>query len=76
MQGPFIAFVGNLAYTAVKDDIENYFHDGGCNVKDVTIQMGDNGRPRNFAFVEFDNRESLIKALTVSGTNMMGREIR
>ena len=76
MQGPFIAFVGNLPFSAVENDIGDYFYNGGCDVEDVIIKMGDDGRPRGFANVEFINRESLIKALTANGTNMMGRDIR
>ena len=76
MQGPFVAFIGNLPFSAVENDIGDYFHNGGCDVKDVMIKMGDDGRPRGMALVEFANRESLVKALSANGTNMMGRDIR
>jgi RNA recognition motif-containing protein len=59
---PFAAYVSNLNYHVTEDVLGDFFHGGGCNVKDVHIQMS-NGKSRGAALVEFRDRESLEKSL-------------
>ena len=75
-KGPFIAYVGNLPFSATENMVGNFFEGGGCGVKDVMMKFGEDGRPRGFANVEFFDRESLCKALTANGEVMGGRSIR
>jgi hypothetical protein len=75
-KGPFVAYVGNLPFSADENMVGNFFEGGGCGVKDVIIKLGDDGRPRGFANVEFFDRDSLCKALTANGEVMGGRSIR
>jgi len=73
---PFVAYVGNLPFSATMNDVGDFFYHGGCNVKDVDVKMGDDGRPRGYATVEFADRDSLVKALTATGANFGGRQLR
>lgn len=70
-------YVGNLAYTATQEDLEQVFAEYGT-VKRVTLPTDrETGRPRGFAFVEMaeDAQENAaIEAL--DGAEWMGRELR
>ena len=76
MTGPFVAYVGNLAFSATTHDIGNFFHNGGCNVSEVTILMDEGGKPRGFAHVEFGDRESLISSFEADGHELLGRKLK
>ena len=73
---PFMAYVGNLPFSATDNDVGDFFYNGGCDIKNVNIKVGDDGRPRGFATVEFADRDSLAKALTATGANFGGRQLR
>jgi RNA recognition motif-containing protein len=69
-------FVGNLPFSVDQNTIGNHFDNGGCAVLDVIINMDQDNRPRGFAHVEFKDRESLILAMSASGSSIGGREIK
>lgn len=75
-EGPFYAVVNNLAYSLTKDDIGDYFYDGGCEVVDVRIRCNDAGKFDGTARIEFASAESLSRALLADGTMFCGRQIR
>lgn len=68
-------FVGNLSFQSTKESVEQCFK--GCGaVNEVRIAMGNDGRPRGFAHVEFADAESVEKALKLNGQDLDGRNIK
>ena len=58
-------FVGQLSSEISKDDLEKYFGQFGT-IEDVTIKYDvPGGRARGFAFILFDEKESIDKVLQV-----------
>jgi hypothetical protein len=72
---PFLAYVGNLNYAVTVDMLGDFFHKGGCYVKDVVLQTKEDGQPRGAAIVEFGDRESLVNALDAHDVNFEGRRL-
>jgi len=69
-------FVGNLAFSTTKEELEAAFSVYGP-VLEVKIPMDrDTGRVRGFAFVTFETQQSAEKALALDGTDLNGRAIR
>ena len=68
-------FVGNLSFKTTQNSLSSFFSECG-DIKDVRIPMGDDGRPRGFAHVEFESPEAAKKALEYNGENLDGRELR
>ncbi len=69
-------FVGNLAFSTTKEELEAAFSVYGP-VLEVKIPMDrDTGRVRGFAFVTFETQQSAEKALALDGTDLNGRSIR
>jgi RNA recognition motif-containing protein len=59
-------FVGQLPADVTKEDLESYFEKFG-SIEDVTIKYDvPGGRARGFAFILFDQKESIEKVLNVS----------
>jgi nucleolin len=55
--------------------VEEFF--GQCGkIANVRIAMGEDGRPRGFAHIEFDNEDAVQSALKLSGRDLDGRSIR
>lgn len=76
MAGPYWAFVGNLRFNLDENAIGNYFHNGGCAVKDVVLKLDDQGKSRGFALVEFIDRDSLLLAFKANGESLGSRPIK
>ena len=72
---PFFAYVANLNYVVTRDVLGDFFHNGGCKVKDVRIQLKEDGQSRGSAFVEFDDRASLERALEAHDEKLEGRRM-
>ncbi len=69
-------FVGNLAFSTTKEELEAAFSVYGT-VVEVKIPVDrDTGRVRGFAFVTFDNQQAAEKALALDGSDLNGRSIR
>lgn len=69
-------FVGNLAFSTTKEELEAAFAVYGT-VVEVKIPVDrDTGRVRGFAFVTFDNQQAAEKALALDGSELNGRPIR
>jgi len=69
---PSKVFVGNLDFKATRDQIESLFSEAG-EIQDVFIPVDrDSGRPRGFAFVEFDSEESAQKAIEMFNDKELG----
>lgn len=69
-------FVGNLAFSTTKEELETAFSQYG-SVTEVKIPIDrDTGRVRGFAFVTFSDQASAEAALAMDGTDLNGRAIR
>jgi len=76
-QGPWKVYVGNLPYETREEDLANLFEEGGCTVADVNLVMDrELNRPKGFGYVEFEDRDSCLKALEANGHEVCGRQLR
>jgi len=69
-------YVGNLSYSASKEDLQQLF--GACGVTtDIRIITDrDTGRSKGFAFVTFENEDAVQAALQLNGSEFQGRQIK
>jgi translation initiation factor 4B len=64
-----------MSFDATSTDVSNFFVD--CQVTNVRIVEDKlDHKPKGFGYVEFANLDGLKKALTYSGTQFQGRNIR
>lgn len=70
-------FVGNLDYNTRKEEVQGLFAQVGA-IRDVFLPTDrETGRPRGFAFVEFENEEDAAKAIEkFNGYQLGGRALR
>jgi len=68
------AFVRNLPFQTRDREIEEFFADCGT-VGNVNILKDRDGRSKGIAFVKFDNKGSLDKAIAKNGQDFGGRDI-
>lgn len=69
-------FIGNLAFSTTKEDLESAFSVYGPIVEVKIPTDRYTGRVRGFAFVTFENQQSAEKALALDGKELNGRPIR
>ena len=69
-------YVGNLSFDATENDIEAAFGEYGA-VKSVNvIKDRDTGRSRGFGFVEMQNRECGLEAISaIDQRSICGRDV-
>src|SRR5229473_5064796 len=70
-------FVGNLDFKTSRDEVQSLFSQVG-SIKDVFLPTDrESGRPRGFAFVEFESEEDAAKAIEkFNGYELSGRALR
>jgi len=70
-------FVGNLSYDVTREELIQIFSAAG-KVLDAKVPTDrDTGKPRGFAFVEFESDEGVQKAVAnLNGQDMKGRPLR
>ena len=69
-------FVGNLPYSATEADIREHFGAVGAPLQIVIPTDRDTGRPRGFAFVDYDDRGVAEKAIQqLHGQPFKGRPL-
>src|SRR5437016_12226534 len=70
-------FVGNLDFKTSRDEVQNLFSQVGT-IKDVFLPTDrESGRPRGFAFVEFESDDDAQKAIQkFDGYELSGRALR
>merc|ERR1712137_968155 len=74
-RAPFIAFVGNLSFSATEEDIGEFFSEH-CGVESVRlIRDVSTNRSKGFGYVTFSDRESLVTALDANDVEVCGRPI-
>merc|ERR1719447_1589151 len=69
-------YVGNVDYSATATELEQHFH--GCgSVNRVTILCDKfSGHPKGFAYVEFNEKESVENACQLNDSLFKGRQIK
>jgi len=75
---PFTAFVGNLPYNVVSDDLYKFFEsDPDVKVLNVRLlEQPGTGRLKGFGYVEFENLESLKKAVARNEETLFERPLK
>src|SRR4051812_49949437 len=70
-------FVGNLDYNTRREEVQALFAEVG-QIRDVFLPTDrETGRPRGFAFVEFESEEEAAKAIEkFNGHELGGRALR
>jgi RNA recognition motif-containing protein len=70
-------FVGNLSYDTTQDELETLFAEAGP-IQEVFLPVDRaTGRPRGFAFVEFQSSEAAAQAIEkFDGHSLNGRNCR
>jgi RNA recognition motif-containing protein len=70
-------FVGNLSFDTTEGEVEQLFGQAGTIVKVTLPTERETGRPRGFAFVEFDSSEAASAAIEkFDGQDLNGRPLR
>lgn len=76
---PFWAHISNLSYDLNESDIQEYF-ESVTNFKVVGVRLpredGDAGRMRGFGYIEFEERDGLIAAVSLPDLQLRNRKIR
>lgn len=74
-EGQTIAFIANLDYSITEEQLRTALV--GCEVKEVRMGKDkETGEFKGFAHVEFVGDDDLEQAVSLSGTNLMGREMK
>ncbi len=69
-------YVGNLSYDATQEDLQSLFEAHGAVTDVFIVKDRESGRPRGFAFVTMDTKESMQAAIeALNGQEFMGREL-
>uniref|UniRef100_A0AAY4D4M4 Eukaryotic translation initiation factor 4B n=1 Tax=Denticeps clupeoides TaxID=299321 RepID=A0AAY4D4M4_9TELE len=73
---PYTAFLGNIPYDVTEDSIKSFFH--GLSISAVRLPREPNNpeRLKGFGYAEFDDVESLLRALSLNEENLGNRRIR
>jgi RNA recognition motif-containing protein len=70
-------FVGNLSYDVTREELIEIFGAAGKVVDAKVPTDRETGRPRGFAFVEFESDEGAAKSIELlNGQDMKGRPLR
>ncbi|GIZ43216.1 hypothetical protein CKM354_000645000 [Cercospora kikuchii] len=71
-------YVGNLPYSAQREDIEKLFADNNFEITKVDISIDSfSGRNPSYCFVEFRSQEDAERAMSsLQGIDLLGRPIR
>jgi RNA recognition motif-containing protein len=70
-------FVGNLSYDVTREELIQVFSAAGKVVDAKVPTDRETGKPRGFAFVEFENDEGVQRAVSLlNGQDMKGRSLR
>ena len=68
--------MGNLSYKANEDNLKDFCQENFGAVKVVSLPLhADSQRPKGFAFVEFEEKDALDKAVKATGVLFLGRKI-
>ncbi len=69
-------YVGNVAYTATEESLEELFGEAGNIVSVNLIKDRETGRSKGFAFVEFESQDDANNAIEMfNGTDYQERSL-
>jgi RNA recognition motif-containing protein len=70
-------FVGNLSFDVTREELIEVFSGAGQVVDAKVPTDRETGRPRGFAFVEFENEEAVQRCIQqMNGQDLKGRPLR
>jgi len=69
-------FVGSLADSVREDDLEEFFQREGLRARRVKLLKDEDGNPKGTAFITFNRKEDVERAIRLSGTKLMSRYIK
>ena len=71
-------YIGNMSWDTTEDTLRGVLAEGGRNVKDLHIVTDrETGRPRGFAFAEFETESEAQAAISeLDGKDVDGRSLR
>ncbi|CAF96690.1 unnamed protein product, partial [Tetraodon nigroviridis] len=73
---PYTAFLGNLPYDVTEDSIKDFFRGLAISAVRLPREPSHPERLKGFGYAEFDDVESLLRALSLSEENLGSRRIR
>lgn len=73
---PFTAYLSKLPYDANREDIQEFFAD--LTITEIKLPREDDNSTKNrgFAYVEFADRDDLIKAISMPDPSLMNRRFK
>ncbi|XP_059621615.1 eukaryotic translation initiation factor 4B isoform X2 [Phlebotomus argentipes] len=73
---PFLAYISNLPYDVLEEDIRDFFM--GYHIVSLRLprEDGEMGRLRGFGYIEFETRNELIDAVSMSDPSIRNRRVR
>ncbi|KAK5087770.1 hypothetical protein LTS08_008128 [Lithohypha guttulata] len=71
-------YVGNLLYSAKRDDIAQFFNENGFNVANISMSVDPmTGRNPSYCFVDFESADDASRAMNeLNGRDVLGRTVR
>ncbi|RMZ77870.1 hypothetical protein DV738_g4198, partial [Chaetothyriales sp. CBS 135597] len=71
-------YVGNLLYTAQRQEVEAFFTDHGFNITGISMSIDPfTNRNRSYAFVDFETTEDAQRAMAeLNGQELLGRPVK
>ncbi|XP_020712163.2 eukaryotic translation initiation factor 4B-like isoform X2 [Athalia rosae] len=70
---PYVAFISNLPYDVDEEDLADFFAE--MKVSNIRLPK-DSNKLRGYGYVEFEDRQSLIDALSIANTTIKTRRVR
>ena len=70
-----VVFVGNVSYNCTEDDIRAMFTPCG-DIKTIRLAKGEDGRPKGFAHIEFEDPAAAGAAVALNGSELKERKVR
>ncbi|XP_018314509.1 eukaryotic translation initiation factor 4B isoform X4 [Mycetomoellerius zeteki] len=70
---PFVAYISNLPYDVDETDLSDFFAD--MKISNMRLPK-DANKIKGYGYVEFEDRQSLINALTITNTTIKTRRVR
>lgn len=70
---PYVAYISNLPYDVVDEDLEELFQD--MMISNIRLPK-DSTKARGYGYVEFEDREGLIAAMSMANTMVKTRRVR
>lgn len=73
---PYTAFLGNLPYDVTEDSIKEFFRGLAISAVRLPREPSNPERLKGFGYAEFDDVDSLMRALSLNEENLGNRRIR